>query len=57
MFLRKAKKIGNQNLEYIYIGEVNSVSCEGEKPVTIQFDIIDALPKHIYDDLTFIKNV
>ncbi len=57
MFLRKAKQIGNQKLDYMYIGEVDSLSYEGEKPITIQMRLVDALPKHIYDDLTFIKNV
>lgn len=57
MFLRKAKQIGNQKLDYIYIGEVNSLSYEGEKPITIQMEIVEPLPKYIYDDLTFIKGI
>ena len=57
MFLRKAKQIGNQKLDYIYVGEVYSTSYEGEKPITIQMQLKDALPQHIYDDLTFIKNI
>lgn len=57
MFLRKAKQIGNQKLDYIYIGEVNALSYQGEKPITIQMEIVDPLPQHIYDDLTFIKGI
>ena len=57
MFLRKAKQIGNQKLDYIYIGEVNSLEYEGEKPITIKMEIIDPIPQYIFDDLTFIKNV
>lgn len=57
MFLRKAKQIGNQKLNYMYIGEVEAISYDGEKPITIQMRLIDTLPKHIYDDLTFVKNV
>jgi superfamily II DNA or RNA helicase/HKD family nuclease len=57
MFLRKAKQIGNQKLDYIYIGEVNSLSFEGERPITIQMEIVEPLPQYIYDDLTFVKNV
>jgi hypothetical protein len=57
MFLRKAKQIGNQKLDYIYIGEVNSLSHQGERPITIQMEIIEPLPQYIYDDLTFTKNV
>ena len=56
MFLRKAKQIGNQKLDYIYIGEVNAIEYQGEKPITIKMEIVDELPKHIYDDLTFIKS-
>ncbi|MFH5881343.1 DEAD/DEAH box helicase [Liberiplasma polymorphum] len=54
MFLRKAKQIGNQKLDYMYIGEVNSISYEGNKPITIQMEIFDSIPKQIFDDLTFI---
>lgn len=54
MFLRKAKMIGNQKLDYIYVGEVNPTSFEGNKPITIQFDFIHELPQHIFDDLTLI---
>lgn len=57
MFLRKAKQIGNQKLDYMYIGEVEGISYEGEKPITIQMRIIDTLPKYIYDDLTFVKSI
>lgn len=57
MFLRKAKQIGNQKLDYMYIGEVNSLEYEGEKPITIKMEIIDPIPQHIFDDLTFIKSI
>jgi len=57
MFLRKAKQIGNQKLDYMYIGEVNALGFQGEKPITIKMEILDTLPQHIYDDLTFIKNI
>jgi hypothetical protein len=57
MFLRKAKQIGNQKLDYRYIGEVNSLSFEGDRPITIQMQILDTIPKNLYDDLTFVKNV
>ncbi len=52
MFIRKAKKIGNQTLDYIYVGEVNSLSHEGNKPITIQMEFVIPLPKYLYDDLT-----
>ncbi len=54
MFLRKAKKIGTQKLDYIYVGKVNSLSYEGNKPITIQMEIIEPLSKRIFDDLTLI---
>ena len=57
MFLRKAKQIGNQKLDYMYIVEVNSVEYEGEKPITIKMEIIDPLPQYIFDDLTFVRNL
>ena len=52
MFVRKAKKIGNQNLDYIYLGKVNSKSCKGNQPITIQMDFETPLPDYIYKDLT-----
>ncbi len=57
MFLRKAKQIGNQKLDYIYIGEVNALEYEGEKPITIRMEIVEPIPQHIYDDLTFVKGI
>jgi hypothetical protein len=54
MFVRKAKTIGTQKLDYLYIGEVNSKSFTGNKPITIQMDIVNEIPKTIYDDLTLI---
>ena len=57
MFLRKAKQIANQKLDYLYIGEVNALEYIGEKPITIKMEIVDAIPQHVYDDLTFIKNI
>lgn len=53
MFLRKAKQIGNQKLDYIYVGEVFATSFEGNKPITIQLKFYDSIPQAIYDDLTF----
>ncbi len=52
MFLRKAKKIGTQNLDYIYVGEVNTRSFDGNKPITMQLEFEKPLPQYLYDDLT-----
>ena len=52
MLVRKAKKIGTQNIDYKYIGKVNGLSCKGEKPITIQLEIEDPLPRYIFEDLT-----
>ena len=54
MFIRKAKIIGNQKLDYIYIGEVRALSYAGNKPITIQMEIVNPLPKEVFDDLTLI---
>lgn len=54
MFLRKCKQIGNQKLDYIYIGEVNSIKFKNNKPIRILMEIVDEIPKQIYDDLTLI---
>lgn len=54
MFVRKAKVISNQKLDFIYIGKVYSLSYEGNKPVTIQMEIENPIPQNIFDDLTLI---
>ncbi|MFP4287404.1 MAG: DEAD/DEAH box helicase [Candidatus Izemoplasmataceae bacterium] len=54
MFVRKAKVISNQKLDFIYIGEVNSISFAGNKPITIQMEIVSPIPQNIFDDLTLI---
>ena len=57
MFLRKAKQIGNQKLDYIYVGEVFTTSFDGNKPITMQLELYDSIPQAIYDDLTFMKAI
>ncbi len=57
MFLRKAKQIGNQKLDYIYVGEVFTTSFDGNKPITMQLEFYDSIPQAIYDDLTFMKAI
>ena len=54
MFLRKAKEVGTQKLDYIYVGKVNTVSYEDNKPITIQFTFETPIPRYLYDDLTLI---
>jgi len=52
MFVRKAKKIGSQNIDYMYLGEVNTQSFEGNQPITIQMKFDRPLPKYVFQDLT-----
>jgi len=56
MFIRKAKFIGNQKLDYLYVGKVNTLSCEGDKPITMKLKFETPLPQYIYEDLTLITN-
>lgn len=52
MFVRKAKKIGSQKLDFIYIGKVSPKSYKGNKPITLKLKLNTELPKHIFKDLT-----
>ena len=52
MFIRKAKKIGTQTLDYIYVGKVNPIEYHGNAPIKLLLEFEQTLPKYLYDDLT-----
>ena len=52
MFIRKAKKIGTQTLDYIYVGKVNPIEYHGNAPIKLLLEFEQILPKYLYDDLT-----
>lgn len=54
MFVRKAKQIGSQKLDYTYLGKVNSITYEGNKPITIQMEFVSKIPQLVFDDLTLV---
>lgn len=52
LFLKKAKIIGKQKLDYIYVGKIESISFEGERPITFQMKFLTPLSKFVFNDLT-----
>lgn len=52
LFIRKFKKVDGISQPYIYLGEAESVSAVGNKPITVQMKLINQLPKALFDELT-----
>ncbi|TVP95522.1 MAG: DUF3427 domain-containing protein [Acholeplasmatales bacterium] len=52
MFIRKAKVIAGQKLDYVYIGPVACHDYHGNQPITFTFRILHPLPNALYRDLT-----
>lgn len=48
LFVRKFKKIDRVVQKYIYLGKVDVVAYEGEKPITMKFKLKDKLSNELY---------
>lgn len=55
LFIKKAKKIGTDEIDYYYLGEVELLSWEGSRPITMQFELLHEIDDFIYKDLTIIR--
>jgi hypothetical protein len=55
LFVRKYKEIDGKVEPYIYIGKGNTVEYEGEKPITVKFELEKEVPANIYTE--FVKKV
>lgn len=53
LFVRRIKKEDNMTQPYTYVGILNKVLFyEGEKPITIKYELENEIPKSLYEDLT-----
>ncbi|SDQ91939.1 DEAD/DEAH box helicase [Virgibacillus salinus] len=53
LFVRKYKEIEKNNVEpYIYIGEGNTISYNGERPIEVQLELEHIIPPQLYTELT-----
>ncbi len=57
LFVRKSESSDSVILPFIYLGKVNAISHEGEKPITIIYKFENKIPKNLYDDLTFLTDI
>jgi hypothetical protein len=48
LFVRKTKKLGQRAAPFIYCGEVDFVSWEGEQPISVTWRLRNPLPDHTY---------
>ncbi|MGG7077273.1 DEAD/DEAH box helicase [Clostridium sardiniense] len=55
IFIRKYKEIDGKVQPYIYIGKGDTVSYEGEKPITVKLKLQNIVSKELY--IEFIKKV
>lgn len=54
LFVRKQEKVNNNTIPFIYVGKINALSYEGEKPITIQYELENELTDRMYKDFTMI---
>lgn len=52
LFVRKFKTIDNITQPYIYVGKVLAKSYENNKPIKIQYQLVNELPLELFDELT-----
>ena len=52
LFVRKNKKIANRAAPFIYCGEVDFQSWDGDKPITIQWNLKEPLPEEFYSQFS-----
>ena len=52
LFIRKYKQIDGATEPYIYIGKGNTVSFEGEKPITVKIELEHEVPASLYKEFT-----
>lgn len=55
LFVRKYKEIDSKSQPYIYIGKGNTISYEGERPITVKFKLENKIPEGLY--MEFVKKV
>jgi superfamily II DNA or RNA helicase len=47
LFIRAGKLRGGKAAPFIYVGQPKFLNMEGERPITFQFDLAEALPPHL----------
>ncbi|MBU8916019.1 DEAD/DEAH box helicase [Bacillus sp. FJAT-29953] len=52
LFIRKYREIDGKTEPYIYIGKGNSVSFEGDKPITVIMELENEVPAPLYTEFT-----
>jgi len=55
LFIRKAKKIGTDKIDFYYLGKLRLLSYEGTRPITMQFEFEHEVDSFIFKDLTIVK--
>lgn len=54
LFVRKDKK---ENMYFIYVGKVRPIYYDGNKPITIDFELEHELPKTIFEEMQKVKKI
>ncbi|MDF2903232.1 MAG: repair helicase, partial [Bacillus sp. (in: firmicutes)] len=52
LFIRKYKEIDGKTEPYIYIGKGDTVKHEGEKPITVKFELEHEIPASLFREFT-----
>jgi hypothetical protein len=51
LFVRPTKKIGSKPTPFIYCGEVDFVSWEGDAPISIKWQLRESVPRQLHRSL------
>jgi superfamily II DNA or RNA helicase/diadenosine tetraphosphate (Ap4A) HIT family hydrolase len=51
LFVRETKMRGSKAAPFVYCGEVDFVSWKGERPITVQWKLREAVPEHLWQRL------
>jgi hypothetical protein len=48
LFVRQCKKQGSRSMPFVYCGEVGFVDWQGEQPITIRWQLAEAVPERLW---------
>ncbi len=55
LFIRGTKKVQGRAAPFLYCGEVRFLDWEGERPITVRWELPEAVPPGLWDELSIKK--
>lgn len=51
LFVRRGNKVNGKTNPFIYLGQPRFVGWEGEKPITVEWELPEAVPRVLWAEL------